>query len=91
MLLTMPILCCFPAVSMTYRSFVSTANLRIEQYLRVRPIRRAQKRKGDFSREISPSLFRLSEIWFGFQITTLVTPESFGTHEPQPVFYLTLL
>ena len=47
---------------------------------------RTQKRKGDFSRETSPSLFRLSEIRFGFQITTLVTPESFGTHEPKPAF-----
>jgi hypothetical protein len=27
----------------------------------------------------------------GSQITTLVIPESFGTHERQPVFYLTLL
>ena len=27
-----------------------------------------------------------SEIWFGFQITTLVTPESFGTHELTPAF-----
>ena len=50
-----------------------------------------QKREGDFSREISPSLFRLSEIRFGFQITTLVIPESLGTHELGPCFYLTLL
>jgi hypothetical protein len=27
-----------------------------------------------------------SEIWFGFQITTLVTPESFGTHKLTPAF-----
>jgi len=27
-----------------------------------------------------------SEIRFGFQITTLVTPESFGTHELTPAF-----
>jgi hypothetical protein len=54
--------------------------------LRACPLRRAQKRKGDFSREISPSLFRFSEIRFGFQITTLVIPESLGTHELQPAF-----
>jgi hypothetical protein len=46
----------------------------------------AQKRKGDFSREISPSLIRFSEIRFGAQITTLVIPESFGTHELLPAF-----
>jgi hypothetical protein len=40
-----------------------------------------QKRKGDFSCETSPSLFRFSEIRFGFRITTLVPPESLGTHE----------
>ncbi len=44
-----------------------------------------QKREGDFSCEISPSLLRFSEIRFGFQITTLVIPESLGTHELQPV------
>jgi hypothetical protein len=33
---------------------------------------RAKKREGDFSRETSPSLFRFSEIRFGFQIATLV-------------------
>jgi hypothetical protein len=49
-------------------------------------LQHAQKRKGDFSREISPSLFRFSEIWLWFQITTLVTPESFGTHELAPAF-----
>jgi hypothetical protein len=38
-----------------------------------------KKRKGDFPRETSPSQFRFSEIRFWFQITTLVTPESFGT------------
>ena len=47
--------------------------------------RRAQKREGDFSCEISPSHFRFSEIRLGFQITTLVIPESLGTHEQQPV------
>jgi tRNA U34 5-methylaminomethyl-2-thiouridine-forming methyltransferase MnmC len=49
-------------------------------------VRRAQKRGGDFSCEISPPLFRFSEIRFGFQITTLVIPESLGTHKQQPVF-----
>jgi hypothetical protein len=44
-----------------------------------------KKREGDFSCEISPSLFRLSETRFGFQITTLATPELRGTHERQPV------
>ena len=44
------------------------------------------KRKGDFSCEISPSLFRFSEIRVGFQITTLVIPESLSTHELQPAF-----
>jgi hypothetical protein len=58
----------------------------IERSFRARPLRHAQKRKGDFSHETSPSLFRLSEIRFGFQITTLVTPESFGTHEQKPAF-----
>src|ERR1700761_6359059 len=42
---------------------------------------RAQKRKGDFSCETSPSLFRLSEIRFGFRITILVFPELLGTRE----------
>jgi|ERR1700722_12614738 hypothetical protein len=45
-----------------------------------------QKRKGELSCENSPPLFRFSEIWFGFQITTLVTPESFGTHELTSAF-----
>ena len=49
------------------------------------PLGGVQKRKGDFSCEISPSHFRFSEIRFGFQITTLVIPESLGTHEQQPV------
>ena|ERR1700722_15606449 len=44
-----------------------------------------QKREGDFSCEISPSLLRFSEIWVGFQITAHVIPESLGTHELQPV------
>jgi hypothetical protein len=44
-----------------------------------------QKREGEFSCEISPSHFRFSEIRLGFQITTLVIPESLGTHERQPV------
>jgi hypothetical protein len=44
-----------------------------------------KKRKGDFSCETSPSLFRFSEIRFWFLITTLAIPESFGTHERQPV------
>ena len=44
-----------------------------------------QKREGEFSCEISPSHFRFSEIRFGFQITTIVIPESLGTHEQQPV------
>jgi hypothetical protein len=52
-----------------------------ERRFRARPLRHLQKRKGDFSRETSPPHFRLSEIRFGFQITTLVTPESFGTRE----------
>jgi hypothetical protein len=50
------------------------------------PLRHPQKRKGDFSRETSPSQFRFSEIRFWFQITTLATPESFSTHEPKPAF-----
>jgi hypothetical protein len=50
------------------------------------PLWLAQKRKGDFSRETSPPQFRFSEIRFWFQITTIVIPESFGTHEPKPVF-----
>jgi hypothetical protein len=40
-----------------------------------------KKREGDFSCETSPPLFRFSEIRFGFRITTLVFPESLGTHE----------
>jgi hypothetical protein len=44
-----------------------------------------QMRKGDFPCEISPSLLRFSEIWFGFQITAPIIPESLGTHELQPV------
>ena len=44
-----------------------------------------QKRKGEFSCETSPFLFRFSEIRFGLLITTLAIPESFGTHERQPV------
>jgi hypothetical protein len=44
----------------------------------------AQKRKGDFSREISPSHFRFSEIRLGFRITTPVIPESLGNHELMP-------
>jgi hypothetical protein len=63
----------------------------IERRLRVCPQGLAQKRKGDFSCEISPSQFRFSEIRFWSQITTLVIPESFGTHERSPCFYLTLL
>ena len=54
--------------------------------LRACPSRRPQKRKGEFSCENSPPLFRFSEIWFGFQITTLVTPESFGTYELTSAF-----
>jgi hypothetical protein len=50
------------------------------------PLWLAQKRKADFSRETSPPQFRFSEIRFWFQITTIVIPESFGTHEPKPVF-----
>src|ERR1700689_3397233 len=57
----------------------------MERRLRACPLHYAQKREGDFSCEISPSLYRFSEIRFGFQITTLVIPESFGTHERQPV------
>ena len=57
----------------------------IERRLRACPLQHAQKRKGEISRETSPSLFRFSEIRFGLQITTLVIPESFGTHEQQPV------
>jgi hypothetical protein len=45
---------------------------------------RRKKRKGDFSCEISPSLFRFSEIRFGFRITTLAFPESLGAHELTP-------
>ena len=51
----------------------------------------AQKRKGEFSCEISPSQFRF------FRDPVLVPnhnaciPESFGTHERSPCFYLTLL
>jgi hypothetical protein len=63
----------------------------IERRFRASPSRAAQKRKGDFSRETSPPQFRFSEIRFWFQITTLVIPESFGTHEPKPaltsIFY----
>jgi hypothetical protein len=44
------------------------------------------KRKGDFSREISPSLSDFLKIWFGFQITTFVIPKSFWTHERSPHF-----
>ena len=44
-----------------------------------------KKRKGDFSCETSPSLFRFSEIRFWFLITTLAIPEPFGNHELQPV------
>jgi hypothetical protein len=44
-----------------------------------------KKRKGDFSCETSPSLFRFSEIRLRFLITALAIPESFGTHERQPV------
>jgi hypothetical protein len=40
-----------------------------------------KKREGDFSCETSPSLFRFSEIRFGFRITTLALPESRGTYE----------
>jgi hypothetical protein len=40
-----------------------------------------KKREGDFSCETSPSLFRFSEIRFGFRITTLALPESLVTHE----------
>jgi hypothetical protein len=44
------------------------------------------KAKGRFlSRDLALSV-RFSEIWFGFQITALVTPESFGTYELTPVF-----
>ena len=43
--------------------------------------REHKKREGDFSCETSPSLIRFSEIRFGFRITTLVLPESLGTHE----------
>jgi hypothetical protein len=63
----------------------------IVRCFRACPLRVAQKRKGDFSCEISPSQFRFSEIRFWSQITTLVIPESFGTHERSPCFYLTLL
>jgi hypothetical protein len=45
-----------------------------------------KKRKGDFSCETSPPQFRFSEIRFWSQITTLVIPESFSTHEPKPAF-----
>jgi hypothetical protein len=41
----------------------------------------SKKRKGDFSCETSPSLFRFSEIRFGVRITTWVFPESLGTYE----------
>jgi hypothetical protein len=51
----------------------------------VRVQQHAQKRKGEFSRETPPSLFRFSEIRFWFLITTLAIPEPFGNHELQPV------
>jgi hypothetical protein len=59
--------------------------LNVEGRFPVCPLGGAQKREGDFSCEISPSHFRFSEIRLGFQITTLVIPESLGTHEQQPV------
>src|ERR1700679_3865071 len=43
----------------------------------------SKKRKGEFSCENSPSLFRFSEIRFWFLITTLAIPKSFGTRELQ--------
>jgi hypothetical protein len=58
----------------------------VEWSFRARPLRQAQKRKGDSSRETSPPQFRFSEIRFWFLTTTLVIPESFGTHEPKPAF-----
>jgi hypothetical protein len=58
----------------------------IERSFPARPRRHPRKRKGDFSRETSPPQFRFSEIRFWFQITTPVTPESFGTHEPKPTY-----
>jgi hypothetical protein len=50
-----------------------------------------KKRKGDFSCETSPSLFRFSEIRFGVRITTLALPESRGTHELSLAVLLALL
>jgi hypothetical protein len=50
------------------------------------PFKTRKKAKGRFlSRDLALSS-DFSEIWFGFQITTLVTPESFGTHELTPAF-----
>ena len=58
----------------------------IERRLRACPTTRT-KAKGRVSLETPPFLFRFSEIRFGLQITTPVIPESFGTHERQPVFF----
>src|SRR5215813_14241196 len=42
----------------------------------------AEKRRGEFPCGISPLLSDFSKIWFGFQITPFVTPESFGACKP---------
>jgi hypothetical protein len=45
-----------------------------------------QKRRGDFSFEISPPLSEFSKIWFGARSQLIVTSESSGTCERSPRF-----
>ena len=48
----------------------------------------AQKQRGELPFEISPLLSDFSKIWFGVQITPIVTPELLGTCELAPAFPL---